>query len=133
MTRRLLTGLLPLIALFLTAGIAHAQTPRTGTLMREKLAHSQKILEALTTSNQMLLSSESEALQRIAESPQWTADLRTPELRSYADRFIKAAADLAAAAKRRDFDAAAAQYNTMTTACYQCHKRLKDTRIATLR
>ena len=126
-------GALSIGALVLAGGIAPAQTPRTATLMREKLAHSQKILEALTTSNQMLLLRESEALQRIAESPQWTAELRTPELRAYADRFVKTTADLSAAARDHDVDAAAAHYNTLTTACYQCHKRLKDIRIATVR
>ncbi len=130
MNPHLRVGLLSLGALVASAAITPAQTPRTGTLMREKLAHSQKILEALTTSNQMLLLRESEALQRIAESPQWTADLRTPELRSYAEGFIKTVNELTADARRRDMDAAAAQYNALTTACYQCHKRLKDLRIA---
>ena len=130
MNPHLRIGLLSLGALVFATGLAPAQTPRTGNLMREKLVHSQKILEALTTSNQALLLRESEALQQIAGSPQWTAELRTPELRGYADTFIKAVAALSAAAKRRDTDAAAANYNTMTTACYQCHKRLKDMRIA---
>jgi hypothetical protein len=116
--------------LALSAGVATAQTPRTGKLMREKLAHSQRILEALTTSNQDLLIREADGLSRIAASPQWTADLRTPELRGYAENFIKTVADLAAAARRRDLDSAAAHYNMMVTACYQCHKHLKDSRIA---
>jgi cytochrome c556 len=116
--------------LALLTGVAAGQTPRTGKLMREKLAHSQKILEALTTSNHDLLIREADALSRIAASPQWTADLRTPELRGYAESFTKTVADLTAAARRRDLDSGAAHYNTMVTACYQCHKHLKDSRIA---
>jgi cytochrome c556 len=123
-------ALLWLGVLAFSTGVAHAQTPRTGKLMREKLAHSQKILEALTTSNQDLLIREADALSRIAASPQWTADLRTQELRGYAENFIKTVADLAAAARRRDLDAAAVHYNALTTSCYQCHKHLKDVRIA---
>jgi cytochrome c556 len=123
-------ALLSLGLLALSTGVAPAQTPRTGTLMREKLAHSQKILEALTTSNQDLLVREADALSRIAASPQWTADLRTPELRGYAESFMKTVADLTAAARRRDLDSAAAHYNTMVTACYQCHQHLKNSRIA---
>ena len=69
-------------------------------------------------------------MSRIAASPQWTADLRTPELRGYAESFVKTVTELAAAARRRDLDAAAANYNAMVTACYQCHKHLKDSRIA---
>jgi cytochrome c556 len=113
----------------LAGAVTSAQTARTGGIMRLKLAHAQKILEALTTSNHALLSRESGALSEIAASPAWN-ELRTPELRGYTDRFIKAVADLDAAAKRRDLDAAAASYNTLTTTCYQCHKHLKDSRIA---
>ncbi len=90
-----------LLCLLVAAGTASAQTPRTGLLMREKLGHTQKILEALTTSNQAMLLTESDALARIAAS-----------------------------AKRRDLDAAAANYSTLTLSCYQCHSHLKDTRIA---
>ena len=97
--------------------------------MRTKLAHSQKILEALTTSNQMLLMRESEALIRIAASPVW-GELRTPDLRLYTDNFLKAVADLDASAKRRDLDTAAVNYNALTMSCYQCHKHMKDVRIA---
>ena len=115
--------------LLLAGGLASAQTPRTGVVMREKLGHAQKILEALTTSNQALLLSESEALSRIAASPVWT-ELRARELRVFTDNFLRSVADLSASARRRDLDAAAVNYNSLTTACYQCHKHLKDTRIA---
>jgi hypothetical protein len=106
-----------------------AQTARTGTLMREKLGHAQQILEALTTSNREQLARESAALARIAQSPQWS-DLRTRDLATYADTFQKAVRELDAAAQRNDFDTAASRYTAMTTACYQCHRRLKDLRVA---
>ena len=122
-------GVVAIGCFVLAASVASAQTPKTGLMMREKLGHAQKILEALTTSNQTLLITESDALERIAVSPRW-AELRTPELRVYSDNFLKAVADLDAAAKRRDLDAAAVNYNSVTTACYQCHKHLKDTRFA---
>ncbi len=118
--------------LTLSAGSPAAQTARTGAMMREKLTHAQKILEALTTSNRDLLTAESGALVVIAKSPRW-AELRTRELGIYTDSFLKAVAELDAAAKRNDFDAAAVQYNALTTSCYQCHRRLKDLRIANRR
>lgn len=128
MTTRL--GLFVLVLLLAGGTVTSAQTARTGGVMRQKLAHAQKILEALTTSNHALLARESEALSGIAASPTWN-ELRTPELRGYTDRFLKAVADLDAAAKRRDLDAAATTYNTLVTTCYQCHRHLKDSRIAT--
>ncbi len=111
------------------APAAAAQTARTGRLMRDKLVHAQKLLEALTTSNQALLERESDAMVRIAQSPRWQ-ELRTAELAGYTDAFLKAVADLSAAAKRRDLDNAIVHYNAMTLACMQCHRRIKDMRIA---
>ena len=127
MTTRL--SVLTIVMLLLTAGVARAQTARTAPMMREKLVHAQRVLEALTISNYEMLDRESAALTRIAESPRW-AELKTPELRGYTDSFLKAVADLAAASKRRDLDSAAANYSTLVTTCYQCHKHLKGTRIA---
>jgi cytochrome c556 len=97
--------------------------------MREKLAHAQKLLEALTTSNRELLVNESDAMVRIAASPQW-AELKTRELGAFTEKFLKSVSAMNAAARRNDFDTAAAEYTAMTTACYQCHRRLKDLRIA---
>jgi hypothetical protein len=127
MTRRSVALTACLVALSLTT--SSAQTARTGGMMREKLGHAQRLLEALTTSNRDLLASESEAMVHIAQSPRW-AELKTRELAIYTDAFLKSIAALDAAAKRNDFDAAAAQYTAMTTACYQCHRKLKDSRIA---
>jgi cytochrome c556 len=123
------TALLTAVIFALSAAGSPAQTARTGTMMREKLGHAQKILEALTTSNRDLLAAESGALVTIAKSPRW-AELKTRELGVYTESFLKAVAELDAAAKRNDFDTAATQYNAMTTACYQCHRRLKDLRVA---
>jgi cytochrome c556 len=115
--------------LLLVASAAQGQTARTAPMMREKLVHTQRVLEALTTSDYRLLDGESAALARIAESPRWQ-ELKTPELRGYTDDFVKSVGNLFAAAKRRDLDAAAADYGALVTTCYQCHKRLKGMRVA---
>ena len=122
-------GVLSIVILLLAAGAAPAQTARTGQLMREKLGHAQRVLQALTTSDYAMLDRESAALSRLAASPVWE-ELKTKELRIFTDNFLKAVADLAAASKRRDLDAAAVHYTTLVTACYQCHRHLKDTRVA---
>jgi cytochrome c556 len=128
MNRRL--RFLMIVVVLAAAGSGpHGQTPKTGRMMRDKLAHAQRILEALTTSNYALLERESVALSQLTDSPVW-AELKTPEYRGYTDRFIQAAKDLADAAKRRDLDGAATTYGTLTMTCYQCHRHLKDSRIA---
>jgi hypothetical protein len=115
--------------LLISAATAHSQTLRTRRVMREKLAHTQRILEALTTSDLALLERESVALLRVTESPQWS-EVNTPELRPYTDAFVKAIRDLAESARQRDLDAAAAEYGTLTMTCYRCHKYRKDSRVA---
>jgi cytochrome c556 len=122
-------GLLVVSVLLAGATAADAQTARTGTLMRAKLLHSQRILAALTTSDYALLQRETNALTAITQNPIWT-DLITAELRPYTGDFTKALANLSAAAGRRDYDAAAASYSALTTACFSCHKHVMRSRIA---
>ena len=108
---------------------ADAQTVRTGRLMREKLVHAQRILAALTTSDYTLLQKETKALTKVTENPTWT-ELITPELRPFTGDFTRSLASLAAAADRRDYDAAGASYSQLTSACFACHKHVMNARIA---
>ena len=111
------------------APAAPAQTTATGRLMREKLAHTQRILEALTTSNYDLLARESVALSQATTSPAWTV-LKMPEYRRQSDAFLRITEDLAAAAKDRDLDLAAVRFGALTMSCYQCHRYIKNMRLA---
>ena len=97
--------------------------------MREKLGHSQKILEAILTSNFALLDRESAALAKATEVPAWTV-LQGPEYMRQSEAFLKALRELRDAAKGRDLDAAAQRYNTLTTSCFACHRYMKDRRLA---
>jgi len=116
-----------LVAIAGSAGIA--QTPATGRVMREKLGHSQKILEAILTSNFAMLDRESAALAKATESPAWTV-LKSPEYMKQSDAFLKALRELTAAAKDRDLDTAAQRYTALTMSCFACHRAMKDRRIA---
>ena len=107
-----------------------AQTPATGRLMRQKLAHSQKVLEAIMTSDFALLERESAALEQATKAPAW-AVLLSPEYMRQSGAFLRAAQDLRDAAKRHDLDGAASSYVSLTLTCFQCHRYIKDRRIAT--
>ena len=123
-------SMISVAVLILAAGSGtFGQTQRTSRVMKDKLVHAQRILEALTTSNYALLERESEALVQVTASPQW-AELKTPEFRGYSDAFIKAAQDLRDVAKQRDLDVAAARYAPLVASCYSCHRHLKDSRLA---
>jgi cytochrome c556 len=113
----------------MSGAVVAAQTPATGRLMREKLAHSQKILEAILTSNFALLDRESAALARVTKLPAWTV-LKGPEYQRQSEAFLKALKELQDAAKDHDLDAAAQRYNALTMTCFGCHRYMKDRRLA---
>lgn len=110
-------------------GTTSAQTPATGRVMRDKLAHSQKILEAILVSDFAALDRESGALVRATELPAWSV-LKSPEYLRQSAAFIRATQDLRDAAKARDLDVAALNYMSLTLSCFQCHKHLKGARRA---
>jgi len=116
-----------MIAMSVAAG--SAQTPATGRVMREKLGHSQKILEAILTSNFALLERESAALAKATDSPAW-AVLKGAEYMKQSDAFLQALRELTDAARARDLDTAAQRYNALTTTCFGCHRSMKDRRLA---
>jgi hypothetical protein len=121
---------LSLVTVFASAsGAAPRQTAATSRVMREKLTHAQRLLEAITTSDYALLERESQALSRLTNDLGWMV-LKTPEYRRQSDTFLRAADDLVAAAKQRDLDLAAMHYVSLTMSCYQCHRYVKNSRIA---
>ena len=123
--------LMMILVLIVLSGLeAPAQTPATGRLMRVKLAHSQKILEAILTSDFALLEQESRALGQMTKAPAW-AVFHSPEYTRQSGAFLRAIDDLRDAAKGTDLDGAASSYVSLTLTCFQCHRFMKNKRIAT--
>jgi hypothetical protein len=130
--KRLLTLTLAAALIVGAAVGTAAQTPATGRVMRQKLVHSQRVFEAIMTSNFVLLERESAALAKATESPAWSV-FNSPEYLRESAAFLQATRDLGAAAKAHDLDAAAANYASLTKSCFQCHRYIKDARLATVR
>ena len=118
-----------LVVLAVSASAAPGQTAATVRVMREKLTHSQKILEAILTSDYAALERHSADLAHLTESDGW-AVLKGPEYVRQSAAFVRAAGDLVEAAKRRDLDAAALDYVSLTLKCFECHRYVKNSRIA---
>lgn len=119
------------LSLLGVAAWSPGQTPATRQVMREKLQYTQRILEAVMKSDFMLLEQSSEALSRMPEKPGWMV-LNTPEYIRYSGAFVNATQELLQSAKDHDLDAAAVHYASMSMTCYQCHRYVKNSRIATL-
>ena len=111
-----------------------AATPRQGPaldrLMREKLQYTQKILEAVVTSNWAALETNSRELERLTRDPRWTI-LRYPEYAQRSAAFTHAIQTLHKAAAQRDLEATPKAYIDVTLQCVECHRYLARERLAT--
>ena len=76
-----------LLLVAMSSSAESGQTPGTARVMREKLGHSQKILEAILTSNFTLLDRERTALAKVTEAPAWTV-LKGPEYLKQSEAFL---------------------------------------------
>lgn len=72
----------------------------------KKLVHTQRLLEALMTSDFVRLDGESGALLRIPQDSGWQV-LNTPEYARYSAAFVGAIQQIVNDAKERDLDTAA--------------------------
>jgi cytochrome c556 len=131
-------GIVPVSALAITLGLlvvasgvrpVSAQTAETRRLMQDKLARAQHLLEAIATSNYVMLERESAELSRIITAPGWEV-LRSREFRTFSGDFRAAVDAINDAARRRDLDAAADHYLTVVASCYACHSYVKRQRVA---
>jgi hypothetical protein len=107
-----------------------AQTVRLKQVMRSKLDHSQKILEAVVTANWPLLDRESGEMALVIRDPAWFS-LAMPEYVRHSEAFLRATDDLAAAATSRDLERASLGLISLTTSCVNCHRYLARARIVT--
>ena len=106
-----------------------AQTPPVSKVMRAKLGHTQKILEAVVTSDWQQLGEESRALARLTRGPDWYV-LRMPEYARHSEAFVRAVEELIEAANRRDLEAASLGFNSLVGRCVSCHRDLARARVA---
>lgn len=111
------------------AAAGQREGPGLQSVMREKLLHSQKILEAVVTSDWRSLGVQSQQLERLTNDPRWTV-LKYPEYARHSEEFRQAVQELRAAAEQRDLEKTPQAYNTMITRCIECHRSLARARIA---
>jgi hypothetical protein len=115
----------------LVFGLAAApnQGPPLGRVMRDKLAHAQKILEAVVTSDWTSMETHSRELEHLTSDPGW-AVLKLPEYSKHSAAFVRAIQDLRRAAAQRDSEKAPQAYVAVTLTCVECHRYLARARIA---
>ena len=122
-------GLVILLVVITGGSSSSAQTPRLNTVMRAKLDHAQRILDAVVTSNWQQLDRESRELAGAAQDPAWTV-LKMPEYVRHSEAFLRATDDLIEAAKLRDLEAASLGFISLSASCVSCHRYIARARIA---
>jgi len=106
-----------------------SQGPDVNSVMRQKLAHAQKILEAVVTSDWTGLETHSRELERLTKDPRWMV-LTFPEYAKHSAAFVRSVQDLHTAAAQRDLEKAPNAYVAVTLQCVECHRYLARARIA---
>ena len=123
----------PTVTLFATVflGLAASanQGPGLNRVMREKLVHAQKILEAVVTSDWVSLETQSRELERLTNDHRWTV-LKYPEYARHSAAFVLAIQDLHRAAGQRDLEKTPPAYIAVTLKCVECHRYLARARLA---
>jgi hypothetical protein len=105
------------------------QGPTLNNIMREKLGHAQKILEAVVTNDWITLETHSRELERLTRDPRWLV-LKHPDYARHSSAFVRAVEDLHLAAVQRDLESAPKAYVAVTLQCVACHRDLARERQA---
>src|SRR5262245_50815920 len=98
-------------------------------LMELKLKSAQKVLEGVATGDFALIEKHAEELALISKKAEWQI-LKTPDYVRFGEEFRRHADDIARQAKNRNLDGAALGYVQMTMDCVNCHKHVREVRIA---
>ncbi len=97
----------------------------TRNFMRGKLAHSQKILEGITTDNFDLVIKHAQEMSLLSMESQWNV-LRTQQYVDESAEFRHSLQRLTEAAQQKKIDAAALSYVDVTLKCVHCHKYVRN-------
>ena len=117
------------LSAFLGLAAGPRQGPEVSSIMREKLGHAQKILEAVVTSDWVTLETHSRELERLTDDPRWRV-LKFSEYARHSAVFVRTIQELHRAAAQRDLEKTPKAYVALTLQCVECHRYLARERLA---
>jgi cytochrome c556 len=120
---------LSIVALVCVSSGGAAPRSDLSDFMRVKLKHSQLVLEGLVLGDFDKIAKNSQDMSLLSLAETWQV-LQTPEYVEYSRKFRAAADALSDAAKKKNLDQATQLYNRVTTRCVECHKYVRDVRMA---
>lgn len=99
-------------------------TEKVSAFMRQKLMHSQKLLEALALEDFEGIAKNSQAISLLSQDEIWQV-LQSADYLQYSKEFRRAADAVTESGRKRNLDGAALGYVDMTLKCVQCHKYVR--------
>lgn len=129
----ILTVVLALPLLFISSGIkAQEQSTdvlpeKVSKLMRAKLIHSQKLLEALALEDFTGMAKHSQDLKLLSQESNWNV-LQTEQYLLHSEDFRRRTDAVTQAARKKNLDGASLAYVELTLNCVQCHKHVREAR-----
>jgi len=120
-----------LLFVLLSALAQPKKSSPTKAFMRQKLEHSQRVLEGITMEDFELVAKHAKKLSAMSQEVSWRA-FENPEYARYSDAFRRNVDELAATAAERNLDGAALAYVKVTMSCVECHKFVRGTKAAWL-
>ena len=99
--------------------------------MRVKLKDSQNVLEGLVLDDFDKIAKNSQDMSLLTLAETWQV-LNTPQYVEYSRKFRNATDTLTEMAKKRNLEGATMAYNLVTVKCVECHKYVRDVRMAGL-
>lgn len=103
-----------------TIGSQARAQPELKNVMKVKLAHAQKVLEALAKEDFDALKKNAETLSALSRADAWNIH-QTPEYMKFSKDFQAVADSMAANAKAKKLEGATLDYVQMTMICVKCH------------
>ena len=108
---------------------SHAQNPNLRDFMRAKLKHSQKVLEGLVLDDMDSVVQAAQEMKLLSLETNWQV-LQTEKYVAFSRQFRADTDALADAAKKNNLTTATSAFNRVTTRCVECHKYVRDVRMA---
>jgi hypothetical protein len=129
-TRKMVIVVLTLLGCAVIAREVYAQV-RLNQLMRDKLVHAQKMLEAIALNKFDGIEKQAEELVRASKTAEWLA-YKTPRYQQHSNEFQRAAETIIRKAKAKNIDGVTLAYFDLTMSCVRCHEHVREVRDARL-
>jgi hypothetical protein len=107
----------------------HGGEKKLAALMHKKLENAHKVLEGLALNDFKMIAKHAEELIDISKEAEWTV-ITTPQYEIHSRDFRRAAETLVKSARDKNLDAAALSYVELTLTCVNCHKYVREVRMA---